>query len=228
MDRLNSSVGRGGKNDHTDVLQVQKKLNKNLHLLGAVTPLREDGTIGPATLEAIVLFQRVAVRISVPDGRVDPHGRTWAMLAGDQGHTTSSFIQLPGDSGEYYIYTQAGKSYGTPATILSVKSLAVAVKAALGIRIAVGDISLQNGGHMAPHDSHTRGVDVDIRPLRDDGVEGRVAYQENAYSRERTQRLVDLVHEDPNLKSILFNDPRVSGVKPWAGHDNHLHIRFKS
>jgi hypothetical protein len=228
MDRLNGSVGRGGKNEHADVLQVQRKLNKNLHLMGMVTPLSEDGTLGPATLEAIALFQRVAVRITVPDGRVDPHGRTWAMLAGDQGHTTSAFIQLPGDSGEYYIYTQVSKVYGTPATILSIKSLAAAVKAALGIRIAIGDISFQNGGHMAPHDSHTRGVDVDIRPLRDDGVEGRVAMREKGYSVEKTRRLVELVHEDSNLKSILFNDSRIRGVKPWAGHDNHLHMRFKS
>ena len=228
MDRLNGSVGRGGKNDHADVLQVQRKLNKNLHLMGMVNPLSEDGTLGPGTQDAILLFQRVAVRISVPDGRVDPGGRTWAMLAGDQGHTTSSFVQLPGDGGEYYIYTQVNKIYGTPATILSIKSIAAAVKAALGIRIAVGDISFQNGGHMAPHDSHTRGVDVDIRPLRSDAVEGRVAWQEKGYSTERTRRLVEIAHEDPNLKSILFNDAKIIGVKPWAGHDNHLHIRFKS
>ncbi len=228
MDRLNGSVGRGGKNDHADVLQVQRKLNKSLHLMVGVNRLSEDGTLGPATLEAIAVFQRVAVRISAPDGRVDPGGRTWAMLAGDQGHTTSSFIQLPGDAGSYYIYTQVTKVYGTPATILSIKSLAATVKAELGIRIAIGDISFQNGGHMAPHNSHTRGVDVDIRPLRGDGVEGRIAMQEKAYSSENTRRLVEIVHEDSNLKSILFNDPKVRGVTRWAGHDNHLHIRFKS
>lgn len=228
MDRLNGSVGRGGRNEQSDVLQVQKKLNKNLHLMGAVIPLPEDGTLDSATQEAIVVFQRVAVRIPVPDGRVDPHGRTWAMLAGDQGHTTPSFVQLPGDGGEYYIYTQVSKVYGTPATILSVKSLAVTVKAALGVRIAVGDISFQNGGHMAPHASHTRGVDVDIRPFRDDGVEGPTNMNAKEYSVEKTRRFVELAYEDPNLQSILFNDGKIRGVKPWAGHDNHLHLRFKS
>ncbi len=228
MDRLNGSVGRGGRNDHADVLMVQKKLNKNLHLMGMTSPVPEDGNLDPATQEAIVVFQRFAVRISTPDGRVDPHGRTWAMLTGDRGHTTPSFIQLPGDASEYYIYTQVSKVYGTPATILSIKSLATKVKAALGIRIAVGDISFQNGGHMPPHASHTRGVDVDVRPLRNDGEEGRCTISDTSYSRENTRKLVELVSEDPNLKSILFNDSKILGVKQWAGHDNHLHIRFKT
>jgi murein endopeptidase len=228
MDRLNGSVGRGGRNDHADVLMVQKKLNKNLHLMGTTIPVPEDGNVDAKTQEAIITFQRVAMRITTPDGRVDPNGRTWSMLTGAQGQTTPSFIQLPGDGLEYYIYTQTSKVYGTPATILSIKSLATRVKAALGIRIAVGDISFQNGGHMAPHDSHTRGVDVDIRPLRNDGIEGRVTFKETTYSRENTRKLVELVHEDTNLKSILFNDTKITGVKQWAGHDNHLHIRFKS
>jgi hypothetical protein len=215
-------------NDHTDVLLVQKKLNKNLHLMGMATSFPEDGTLDAQTQEGIVVFQRVAVRLSVPDGRVDPHGRTWAMLAGDQGQTTPSFIQLPGDGGEYRIYTQVTKIYGTPATILSIKSLAIAAKAALGLHISVGDISFQNGGHMAPHDSHTRGVDVDIRPLRVDDSGGPVSINDKAYSTEKTRRLVELVSEDPNLKSILFNDGKIPGVKPWTGHDNHLHMRFKS
>jgi murein endopeptidase len=207
---------------------VQRKLNKNLHLMGMASPVPEDGTVDARTQEAIIVFQRVAVRISTPDGRVDPNGRTWRMLAGDQGHTTPSFLQLPGDASEYYIYTQMTKVYGTPATILSIKSLATKVKAQLGIRIAVGDISFQNGGHMPPHDSHTRGVDVDMRPLRNDGQEGRCTIHETFYSRENTRKLVELVSEDPNLKSILFNDTKILGVKKWAGHDNHLHIRFKT
>lgn len=227
MDRLNGSVGRGGKNDHADVLLVQKKLNKNLHILGMVIPVPEDGNLDAGTQEAIIAFQRIAGRSSNPDGRVDPQGRTWAMLTGAQA-ITPAFVALPGESGDYYIYTQMTKVYGTPATILSIKSLAAKVKAALNVRIAVGDISFQNGGHMAPHDSHTRGIDVDIRPLRNDGVEGRVAYQETTYSQENTRRVVELVTEDTNLKSILFNDPKITGVKKWAGHDNHLHIRFKA
>ncbi len=228
MDRINGSVGRGGQNEHADVLLVQKKLNKNLHLMGGAAPVPEDGTLDARTQDAIIVFQRVAVRIPTPDGRVDPQGRTWRMLAGDQGQTTPAFVALPGDASEYYIYTQSSKVFGTPATILSIKSLAAKVKGALGLRIGIGDISYQNGGHMPPHDSHTRGVDVDIRPLRSDSKEERVTIHENEYSRENTKRLVELVSEDTNLKSILFNDSKIAGVKQWAGHDNHLHVRFKS
>jgi murein endopeptidase len=28
------------------------------------------------------------------------------------------------------------------------------------------------------------------------------------------------------VQYIFFNDPAVTGVKPWQGHDDHMHVRF--
>lgn len=28
----------------------------------------------------------------------------------------------------------------------------------------------------------------------------------------------------PSVRSILFNDIRITGVKPWEGDDDHFHV----
>ena len=82
---------------------------------------------------------------------------------------------------------------------------------------------------MRGHKSHQLGVDVDIRPLRNDGQEGPVRYQSGEYSRALTQQLVNIVRANSILpvKLILFNDPAVTGVSAYPNHDDHLHVRFQ-
>jgi hypothetical protein len=43
-----------------------------------------------------------------------------------------------------------------------------------------------------------------------------------------TQQLVNLIRANKVMPvtSILFTDRQVTGVSPWTGHDNHLHVRF--
>jgi peptidoglycan hydrolase-like protein with peptidoglycan-binding domain len=228
MYRISGSVGQGGRNSYDDVLLVQKMLNKNLPLMSGVSKVPEDGNLDTSTQEAIVAFQKQVVRLANPDGRIDPNGRTWKILTGEQPHGGSTaFVQLPGEGEGYYLYTTRDKQFGTPATIQSIKDLGINLKPH-GIEIAVGDISFANGAKMPPHDSHRRGIDVDIRPQRTDGARSRVAIDEAAYSRERTKKVVEILRDDPNLKSILFNDGEIPGVKYYKGHHNHLHIRFKA
>ena len=79
---------------------------------------------------------------------------------------------------------------------------------------------------MAPHGSHRRGVDVDIRPLRADGQRLPVTITDPNYSRDRTKLLVEALQAQSNLHLILFNDTKVQGVRFYEGHHNHLHVRF--
>ncbi|HSN98923.1 MAG TPA: penicillin-insensitive murein endopeptidase [Candidatus Nanopelagicales bacterium] len=227
MYRLSGSVGQGGRNAHDDVQLVQKMLNKNAHLLPEIGRVPEDGNVDEATARAIVAFQRRIVRLSSPDGRVDPHGKTWKTLLGEQSHAaTGAFVQLSAESENLYLYVPADRVWGTAKTIQSIRSLAVAVKPH-GFEIAVGDISFAQGGKMPPHGSHTRGVDVDIRPQRADGKRAPVTITDPNYSRERTRKVVEALQADANLKTILFNDEEIKGVKFYKGHHNHLHVRFK-
>jgi predicted chitinase len=78
---ISRPVGRGVTNpNRSDVTLVQQLLNRNRQ-----PPLRqigEDGVVGPETITAIEEFQRRVVKMSVPDGRVDPGGATFRALSG--------------------------------------------------------------------------------------------------------------------------------------------------
>lgn len=82
MSQLTKSVGKGVSTPprDRDVLLVQQLLNK--HRMPTAAALAEDGTIGPKTIAAIEEFQRRVVKMSNPDGRVDPNGATLRALAG--------------------------------------------------------------------------------------------------------------------------------------------------
>ncbi|WP_301389000.1 glycoside hydrolase family 19 protein [Thalassolituus sp. UBA2590] len=74
---IQCSVGAGGVNMKSDVRIVQAALNQ---ALSPEKPLVVDGLIGPATISVIDAFQRGAVGLNRPDGRVDPNGRTLRTL----------------------------------------------------------------------------------------------------------------------------------------------------
>jgi hypothetical protein len=96
-----------------------------------------------------------------------------------------------------------------------------------GVKIAIGDMSFANGARMSPHETHRTGRNADIRPVRVDGAMRPVSITDAEYSHERTAALVELLRAEHNLKSILFNDTTIPGVKHWKGHHNHLHVSMK-
>ena len=93
---IESSVGEHAPNEKADVKVVQAALNANLHRMpqnffmsvfrlavGAYRfedPLKVDGYPGEKTYNAIKAFQRDIVKMTFPDGRVDPNGRTLRFL----------------------------------------------------------------------------------------------------------------------------------------------------
>jgi hypothetical protein len=80
MEKLKGRVGKDGVNSPSDVLIVQKLINRSLHLIEPRAPLREDGQCGSLTIDAIAEFQRRIVKLKSPDGRVDPGGHTLEAL----------------------------------------------------------------------------------------------------------------------------------------------------
>jgi GH24 family phage-related lysozyme (muramidase) len=73
-------VGHSGTNIKTDVLVVQQLLADAIGLYGPLRPVTPNGVCGPETIEAITQFQRNAVGMTRPDGRVDPSGKTLTTL----------------------------------------------------------------------------------------------------------------------------------------------------
>lgn len=68
------SVGVGGKNQYGDVKQVQQLLQRN-----GFPQIRDDGRMGPKTIQAIKDYQ--ARYMTRPDGVVDVNGQTYRKLA---------------------------------------------------------------------------------------------------------------------------------------------------
>ena len=141
-------------------------------------------------------------------------------------------LQLPPRGTGFYSYSSnRAKQFGLPETIQAIGAIASDWfnRHSAGPVIGIGNISLRGGGRMPPHASHQRGLDVDFRLLRSDGARVGVRYQDPSYSRSRTQELVNTIRRNPILPIdiILFNDRQVSGVIPFQGHDDHLHVRFR-
>lgn len=97
--------------------------------------------------------------------------------------------------------------------------------------LSIGHISKKFGGAFPPHKSHRTGLDVDIRPVRTDGENAAIAYTQQAYSQARSMDLLETIWRNAPVKLILFSDPvmvKAGLSKPFAGHDNHFHIRLRA
>lgn len=216
---------------------AQQALNQAIRLRLAV-----DGREGPQTRSAIRRFQqRVGLRM---DGVVGPKTEKALSNATGTAPPVTSGTPASGAPGPGSINTplpesgpgfraykrEQARRYGLPETIRALQVIAEAWLAAhpQGPRIEIGDISFQGGGRMPPHKSHNRGVDVDIRLIRNDGREGGSNFRAANYSRSLTQELVNLIRANSALtvKLVYFNDPAVRGVTDQPGHDDHLHVRF--
>lgn len=76
---ISASVGLAGANIEADVMAVQRLLNAVILTLG-LPLLVEDGICADNTILAIQAYQAKVMEFSLPDGRVDPGGRTWGAL----------------------------------------------------------------------------------------------------------------------------------------------------
>jgi len=86
-------------------------------------------------------------------------------------------------------------------------------------------------------------VIIDMRPMRNDNVQGPTNFNAATYSRDLTTQLIQGLSALADVVSIRFNDPNINDPKivrdadrfdprthrRLAGvHDNHLHVTFRS
>lgn len=131
-------------------------------------------------------------------------------------------------SNGYYPYSPMANQYGTKATVDTVVQICKDWHRNQGYKVGVGDISLIDGSPMPGHTSHRTGKNVDIRPMRLDHANEPVDIFSADYDREATRLLVKSLLAHANVDQILFNDSEIEGVTPFAGHDNHLHVKMRS
>jgi len=136
--------------------------------------------------------------------------------------------QLPARGKGFRSYSARWRQYGTAATVRSLQRIAGRYNDVTGKTLEIGSMSKKGGGHMAPHSSHKRGIDADIRPPSKNG--GPTTWRSGSYDRAATRRLIaEIRRENPRAK-ILFNDPvliREGLTRPYRGHDNHLHVSLR-
>jgi len=197
---------------------VQRQLNAKRHA-GLVV----DGVYGTATRAAVIAFQK---HIGMTQhGNVGPV--TWRKILWHYDYP--SFRTALCD----YSVGNGKANWGTGAAIGQIEAAAAAfVKTGHG-RVPIGDVSREHGGDIPLHQSHEVGLDVDLRPIRDNenqctwGTNWRFA----SYDRGATRTLIQAIRAAApgHVKLIYFNDPVLirEGLTRWySGHDDHLHIRY--
>lgn len=218
---LKGAVGKGKANNRYDIKMLQTLLNRHLNDI-KIAKLKIDGKFGDKTSGAIKAFQKQE-KLKI-DGIMGVSGQTVNSLVSK---TASNFTKLPLKGDGFYGKPPASELYGTKKTIESLKSAGRKLKKDHDLEFGVTDISRSYGGYFPPHKTHRLGYQVDIRPLRKDDKKVPVNVNNREYSREKTEKLVNILKKDPNVKSILFNDKMIHGVKEVAGHNDHLHVDFK-
>ena len=185
--------------------------------------LAVDGIYGTATRNAVMAFQR---HIGMTQhGNVGPV--TWRRILWHYDYP--SFKTALCDYG-----VGNGKAnWGTGAAIGQIEAAATAFLKTGHGRVSIGDVSREHGGNIALHQTHEVGLDVDVRPIRDNenqctwGTNWRFA----SYDRGATRALIKAIRAAApgHVKLIYFNDPVLirEGLTRWySGHDDHLHVRY--
>lgn len=200
------------------VRALQRQLNEK-----RMAGLTADGVYGPATQRAVAAFQGHAGLTR--NGIAGP--LTWRYLI--------AHFERPVFGSKVCDY-QVGNGlsdWGTAAAIGQIEAAARRVVDLGHGRVAIGDVGREHGGDIAGHESHERGLDVDVRPIRRarDQCRWGVNYRWSTYDRAATRDLVKAIRATArgHLKLIFFNDPVLirEGLTRWhAGHDDHLHVRY--
>ncbi len=121
--------------------------------------------------------------------------------------------------------------------------------------VVIGDLSLSRGGPtVGGHSSHQNGLDVDIwfdmaaegprsfvllqteemKSILKDGVMGKgfAKPQQMLLSLLSQDKRVQRIFVHPLIKKklcsdkMLFNEESLRKIRPWYGHDDHLHLRL--
>jgi peptidoglycan hydrolase-like protein with peptidoglycan-binding domain len=158
---------------------------------------------------------------AVPIGQplISTRGSAVDTVLPEAGRGFATFNREPGGADQF----------GLASTILAIQTIGAAWAETHGFPVFVGDISRKGGGTFPPHSAHKDGRDVDLRPFRHRGQPGATNINDPSYDHALTRALVLLVRQKFPQVTVLFNDPLLIGdglTRQFAGHDNHLHVRF--
>lgn len=142
--------------------------------------------------------------------------------------------QAPEDSG-YYVYgrlngrpSNGAYQYAHPAMMTAILRVEREWQAIDRRKFGVGDISLAGGLPHTDHATHKSGLELDVRPMRKDGLQQPVNWWDAQYDKDATARLIELFRIYTPVVLIYFNGPDIPFVVPRKYHDNHFHVQLRS
>ena len=196
--------------------------------------LTADGIVGPITEGALI-----AAGASRPPGGAGGAPSSGTPGLGSPSSAIDTFLPYsgPGYESKYTSSDLRFNQYGRSEAILALQWIAREWqrKHPNGPKLYIGPISKRGGGTLCYsdgmcHAEHKDGLDIDIRPVRNDQSKGGLTFNDPSYSRQLTQEFVDLAWSNRcvPVEKILFNDPAVSRVNYSSGHDDHLHVSFRA
>lgn len=141
--------------------------------------------------------------------------------------------QRPSDAG-YYAYgkldgvpSRGAYQYAHPEMMTAILMVEREWQAIDRRRFGVGDISLAGGPKHKDHATHKSGLEVDVRPLRKDGLEKPVRWWEAEYDKDGTAKLINLFRIYAPVVLIYFNGPGIPFVGKMPAHDDHFHVKLR-
>lgn len=141
--------------------------------------------------------------------------------------------QAPADAG-YYVYGQLNNKpshgayqYAYPSMMTTILRVEREWQAFDRRKFGVGDISLADGPEYKDHRTHMSGLEVDVRPLRKDGLQLPVRWMDAEYDKDATVKLIELFRIFAPVAVIYFNGPDIPFVIKKIKHDNHFHVQVR-
>lgn len=137
--------------------------------------------------------------------------------------SSAGFIQLGASGDGFYSYAAAGERWGLPQLVYGIERGGTRWQRTGFPRTGVGTHQPRARRPLRPALLAPPRKNADFRPVKTSG-EGPVTISQSAYSRSRTQQLIDIMKAETGARSVLFNDSGVSGVSYYSGHHNHFHL----
>jgi peptidoglycan hydrolase-like protein with peptidoglycan-binding domain len=234
--QINEGVAQGTRGN------VVEGMQDRLVAVGLMTVAQVNsgrGIFGPQTDSALKAFQ--LQHGVTPTGVLNDETYKALLVAAPNAipkslSTTSSVDTVLPESGigftTYNREPGGADQFGRAATIRHIQELGELWFAKHPSRpIAIGDVSRKGGGPFPPHATHKDGLDVDMRPLTNNGVNEPTNTGAANFSHEQTRELILLVKNNFDIEVVFFNDPLTikEGLTRHAkGHENHVHVRFRS
>jgi len=233
---LSDSVGHRGRNEAKDV-----RATKNQLAYLGFDFFKHNGTADQGFIVAINLFQSIIHGHHVlggrgVDGRIDPRGFTITYLNSNNAPNWVLMpLQGPGFINHELKDTEDNHDYGTNWMSETLKGAGRIYSATylkrnpVASKIAVNDVSIEQGGDTPDHRTHETGLSCDIRLPRIDGSWGDISNPNTnkQYDRSAMRAQLKALWKQALVETILFNDAILidEGLcEHHVGHGDHVHF----